>query len=273
MDGRNSLISKKRNVPHPNNQPSQNPTETKKIMQRQTLPKKKLSQQIFDFFKPKNQNQKPESQTKEVAQSFIEVKPTESEQQEMSQATNLIWKSSKRQDLIEASQVLQRLAEKGIIEACWKIAACYIKGIGVEKNPEKGQKYSKIAMNAGSLDGLFWFARSFEMDGDFKKMKEAKHKGHLAARWWVGCYQYHGVGCKQNQSQGRENMLKVASSGDLYWERIHHKLIKNNSFDFSAQDLPQDADKKGLDMNIPFDSDCSIFKPGFDGFDEVVQLI
>jgi hypothetical protein len=68
-------------------------------------------------------------------------------------------------------------------------------------------------------------------------------------------------------------MLKVASSGDLYWEGIHHQLIKNNSFDFSAEDLPQDANKNVLDSNMPFGSDCSIFKPGFDGFDEVVQLV
>jgi hypothetical protein len=204
MNGRNSLISKKRQVPHSNNQQSQNPTENKRPMQRQTLPKNKLSQQILNLFKPKNKNQKPESQTNEATQSFIEVKPTESEQQEMSRATHLIWKSSKRQDLIEASQVLQKLADRGIVEACWKIAACYIKGIGVEKNPEKGQKYSRNAMNAGSLDGLFWFARSFEMNGDFKRMKEAKHRGHLAARWWVGCYQFHGVGCKKiNLKEGK----------------------------------------------------------------------
>lgn len=80
------------------------------------------------------------------------------------------------------------------------------------------------------------------------------------------------LGVKKNPDKGQRNLLKVASSGDLYWERIHQRLIANTSFDFSKDDFPQDVDKKVLDPNRPFESDCSIFKPGFDGFDEIVPI-
>jgi TPR repeat protein len=60
-----------------------------------------------------------------------------------------------------ALKLFKRASINGEFEVDWRLAACYQKGISVEKDIKKSQEYAQISMESGSIDGMFWLGRSF----------------------------------------------------------------------------------------------------------------
>lgn len=55
-----------------------------------------------------------------------------------------------------------QLAENGDKVMAEKVATMYMKGSGVEKNPEEAMRYFKIAAEQGSALGNYQLGRSYE---------------------------------------------------------------------------------------------------------------
>lgn len=197
---------------------------------------------------------------KSILDDYVVVPPNEQEEIEMRIATDSILTQQTVNHVKEAAKIFKKLSDKGILDATWKIAACFIKGIGVDKNLIIGKKYAEAAMSKGSVDALFWFGLASE---NYNLLKQAADQDYLAALWWVGCYLFEGKGIEQDKYEGQKAMLKAASSGDIYWGRLHFYLCENNLYEFGRDDKQKSKYRKTLGRP-PFDSDCSVFKPGPD---------
>lgn len=168
----------------------------------------------------------------------------------------------------EAFQLFKQAADDGDPEACWRLSACYNKGIGVSENWESSKFYADKAMKKNSPDGIFWFASSCTSRTEgFKYYKEAADKGHLAAKWWVGWCQYCGFGTEKNEVEGKDKMESVAQCGDGYWANLQSDIFENGWYGF-PRDKNQANHYRQLAYSQPV-NDCSFFHPGEVKFDHV----
>lgn len=167
-----------------------------------------------------------------------------------------------------AAKTFKEAADVGDIEACWRLAACYIKGIGVGTNTEHGRMYAEQAAKTGSIDGIFWLGRasvgSFKNEA-YQLFKRASLEGHLAAKWWVGYCQFRGFGTKKDEERGRENMRRISMEGDGYWAKHHSYIVKFGFYGFRKdENLSKCYRVAGEGLSL---CDCSMFKPGADELD------
>jgi TPR repeat protein len=89
------------------------------------------------------------------------------------------------------------------VEACWRVAACYCMGLGIDQNQEKALKYAKIAFDANSIDGIFWFGNCQESDYlKFKFYKLASERNHIGAKYVVGILIFQRDVFKDNSTEG-----------------------------------------------------------------------
>jgi hypothetical protein len=105
-------------------------------------------------------------------------------------------------------------------EACWRTAACYFKGIGVKQDLNLALEYSKISMEQGSIDGIFWHGRIHYCKDKYQDAYLYIHKaaktGHLASIYFEGVCEYYGRGVQKNKESGKRKGLSVLESGDVY---------------------------------------------------------
>lgn len=158
----------------------------------------------------------------------------------------------------EAASIFKNAADKGDIEASWRIAACYRQGIGVAKNWDFARFYAKKSMEAGSIDGTFWYGLSCKSKEDkFLFLKKASKKGHIAAKWFSGFCLYNGDGTTKNVEEAKDKIRSVGMSGDGYWSNIFSIILQQGKYGFN-KDEKQAESLKQLSKNQP-QSDCTIF--------------
>lgn len=161
-----------------------------------------------------------------------------------------------------AAKLFQQVADDGDLEACWRIAACFCKGIGVDRNNQLGSFYAEKAMNEGLVDGIFWYGISCESyEKAFPYLKESYEKGHLAGKFFVGWFESTGHGTTQNVEEGKKKIEEVGMSEDSYWTNVFSLILEKGMFGFNA-DKVRSNQLKTLSSKQPI-SDCSIFKPWF----------
>lgn len=146
------------------------------------------------------------------------------------------------------------------IEACWRLSACYLRSIGTVRDNKEAQKYAQKAMDAKSVEGIFWFGRSQEKpEKGFEYYKQANDKNHLAGKFCVGVCLYNGHGSTSDQEKGKKMIDEVLSSGDKYWTIVHGYCIENSEFGFQ-----KNSDESNQLYNLSKSqtlSDNSVFLP------------
>lgn len=165
-------------------------------------------------------------------------------------------------EIKKAFDIFQQEADKDDFEACWRIAACLFKGIGTEKDKDKSHYYSKKAMDAGSLDGMFWYARASNYNERFPIYQEASKKGHLASKWWIDYCLYCGHGLDKDQEKARDQMASFVSSvNDGFWTAHHAAILQKGYFGFEQDET--EAERLIELSKTQSISDCSVFVPGY----------
>jgi TPR repeat protein len=170
---------------------------------------------------------------------------------------------SNKEKLKEAFQMLKEVAdETQDPEACWRVGACYCRGIGVEKNLQISLEYAKISMDKGSIDGVFWYGRILSDIHSGAKVlsyfQQAAKADHLAAIFGEGNCIAYGYGIKANKEIGKQKSLTALTSGDGYWTLVYSRLLdKGILFNKNLEE--------SIKLQIIWKSqsicDCSLFEP------------
>jgi flagellar biosynthesis GTPase FlhF len=114
-----------------------------------------------------------------------------------------------------------KLANKGNVEAEFKVGEMYEKGFGVEKNVEEGLKWiTKAAEHGHETAGfklLYYDIRKNGVnDGNKAKFDELNNKaaaGNGQAQYYVGLMYAHGVGVKQDEDTALDWLGKASLVG------------------------------------------------------------
>jgi TPR repeat protein len=204
----------------------------------------------------KSEEQKSKAMEEELKMLKQQLQVNQNISEPVRKGMNLLKENPK-----EAAQVLKQAADNGDIEACWRIAACYNKGIGIPENWENSKIYAEKAMKSKSLDGIFWYGSSCTSRTEgFKYYKEAADKGHLASKWWVGWCQFCGYGTDKNEFEGKKKMESVALSGDSYWTTVQANIFENGWYGF-----PRDKIKRIISANLRVINQCVIVLASIQG--------
>lgn len=152
-------------------------------------------------------------------------------------------------------------------EASWRVAACFQRGIGIEKDLQKALEYSKIAFDANLPDGIFWYTRCLndQDDKSFRYLKLAAEQNHLAAQYYVGLLTYHKLETEQNKSeQNKSEGQKILqeffeNQKDAYWTCVYAMYCGKGFLSFQI-DKEKAAKLTNICTSLPL-CDCSVFKP------------
>jgi TPR repeat protein len=146
------------------------------------------------------------------------------------------------------------------VEACWRVAACYVNSIGTHKDLNQGKLYAKTAMDNGSVDGIFWYGLCQDKPEDqFQFFKQASDRNHLPGKYWVGFSNSTGRGIEKNETNGKLVLEQVFNSGDRFWSFTNAYCFENGLYGFETH-LNQ-ANQLYSKSKIQPLSDQSVFRP------------
>ena len=93
-------------------------------------------------------------------------------------------------DVIEAAYWYEKAAMQGHTRAQWLIGACYLQGIGVNKDVEKAENWLLKSAQSGDTDGQFTLGGYYFMKPDIVKaafwIEKAATLGHEDAKNMLG---------------------------------------------------------------------------------------
>jgi tetratricopeptide (TPR) repeat protein len=123
------------------------------------------------------------------------------------------------------------------VEACWRVAACYASGLGIGQNKEEALKYTKIAFDANSIDGIYWFGicqESHEMR--FKFCKLASERNHIGAKLMVGFDKFLGISTEKNPAKGYPLLKEAFQQEDGFVTFYHAICVRDGAFGFEKNE-------------------------------------
>jgi TPR repeat protein len=138
---------------------------------------------------------------------------------------------------VKTFQHYLRRSEKGSKESSWRLAFCFRKEIGTEKNIIYAECLSKKSNLKESYGGIFWFgAILYSINYDqiayflFQKLAE---RNLPSGQYWFGFCRFFGDGIEKNEKEGIQLMKFAGESGDAYWAKKLALHLKNGMFGFS----------------------------------------
>ncbi len=122
----------------------------------------------------------------------------------------------------KAIKYYKAAAEKGIPEALYNLALCYINGNGVTEDPVTASKLLKLAADKGNVNALYDLALLYEngkgVETDKSKAVElylkAANKGNVKAMYSLGCLYEEENGPERDVTKAVEWYTKAAESDD-----------------------------------------------------------
>ena len=122
----------------------------------------------------------------------------------------------------------EKLANKGSIFSSLFLRECYIKGIGVDKSPQKATEYLEKAAKAGHESSQYTLALQLLNGKQPEKaaawFKQAAKQGNAGATYYYGNMLYKGTGVKQDKQSGIA-LLKQAAAKDFVMANYQLGLI------------------------------------------------
>lgn len=112
----------------------------------------------------------------------------------------------------------ERLADKGSVFSSLLLRECYVKGIGVDKSPQKATEYLEKAAQAGHESSQYMLALQL-LNGKQPEQaatwfKKAAAQGNVGATFYFGNMLHKGTGVKQDKQSGIA-LLKQAAGKDF----------------------------------------------------------
>lgn len=122
----------------------------------------------------------------------------------------------------KAFSYFEKSAQKGVAEAEYKIAVCYMEGMGVEVDFVNSLEWMKRAAAGGSVSAQQFLSRGgnakeeqFQMKSPDEMTELRATAGDIEAQKLLGaCYLFGESGITQNEEVGFSWMLKAAEQGD-----------------------------------------------------------
>ena len=124
-------------------------------------------------------------------------------------------------DYEEAVKLYTRAAEKGDDDGMWRLARCYAKGKGVEKNPKKAFEWFKQSADKNNSNALcdlgVCYHYGYGVEKNYKRAVELYEKAAIdnqkGSLWRLGhCYEY-GQGVEKDLEKAFEWYRKSAEQG------------------------------------------------------------
>jgi hypothetical protein len=157
-----------------------------------------------------------------------------------------------------AAHLFKESADQNDVENCWRLAACYQLGIGVQKSIPLSRKYSQIAMEGESSDGGFWFARS-ENNLSIRRdlLEKESKKGHLASKILLAECFLQGLGTEKRIDEAKKLFETVCLFGDQFLTFSYAQILKTGLYNYPKNEIHANALFE-LSKDQPL-SDCCFF--------------
>lgn len=121
-------------------------------------------------------------------------------------------------------QLLEELCEKEDAIALYNLACCYMRGNGVEPDPEKAfellnkavaQNYAPALTDMGTLylSGANIFNITQDLSKAMEFFSEAAYQGYPQAQYYIGQMYYNGLGVKKSKYKGNKWSQKAYKQG------------------------------------------------------------
>lgn len=122
----------------------------------------------------------------------------------------------------------EKLADKGKVFSCLLLRECYIKGVGVEKSPQKATEYLEKAAQGGHVSSQYMLGLQLLNGKQPEKaaawFKKAAAQGNAGAIYYYGNMLHKGTGIKQDKQSGIA-LLKQAAAKDFVMANYQLGLI------------------------------------------------
>lgn len=120
-------------------------------------------------------------------------------------------------DFEKAFESYSQAAEKGLKEARFALALCYLNGTGTPQNLSEAEALLKELKDEGMAEACYYLGKCYEGEGKkkeaFELYQEAGKKGFPLGWYEAGlCYKTGGRGVTQNRGKAR-NMFEMAREG------------------------------------------------------------
>ena len=94
---------------------------------------------------------------------------------------------------------------------------CYIKGLGVKKDPKKANYYQEVAAKGGHVDSQFalglYCLNGKQADKAVEWFKKAAAQGNVGAIYYYGYLLFNGMGITQDKSNGIKYLVLASKKG------------------------------------------------------------
>lgn len=137
----------------------------------------------------------------------------------------------------------EKLAEgkKSQLFSAQLLYRCYSKGIGVQKDEEKADRYLAILAEAGTAEQKYNVALGYinrqKPDKAVPWLKKAAKDGNIGATFYLGRMMYRGTGISQDRKQGIELMAKAAE------KELPGACLEMGKIYLAGDDVERDAEK------------------------------
>ncbi len=135
----------------------------------------------------------------------------------------------------------EQLADKGKVFSSLFLRDCYLKGIGVDKSPQKATEYLEKAAKVGHEDSQYMLALQLLNGKQPEKaagwFKRAASQGNVGATYYYGNMLHKGTGVKEDKKSGMA-LLRQAAAKDFAMANYQLGLIYRD-----GDDVERDAAK------------------------------
>jgi hypothetical protein len=116
----------------------------------------------------------------------------------------------------QSFEIFNALAKEGDPEACWRVAACYDQGIGVQMNREKAKYFDENINAHDSPEGFFYFAQAHwnRKTKKYEYMKAVWDRNFPNAQIEYGYYLLMNSTDEATKEQGKQLMIRGGENGD-----------------------------------------------------------
>lgn len=128
-------------------------------------------------------------------------------------------------------------ANNGAAKAMQHVAENYLKGFGIEYNPQESRSWYLKAANAGNIESMLYLANQFQTDlgnpnskqDAFQWYKKAAELGSGEGQYQTGLSYARGIGITKNMDKAKEWLNKASKNGYILANQTIEALEKGNA--------------------------------------------
>lgn len=131
----------------------------------------------------------------------------------------------------QAFDYFKKAANHGLIEAIWRISACYCSP-HLFNDGKQALAYAQKSKKYNSIDGTFWFVKSSRLTVEEEKLRyrELSDKNYIPAKWELAQLLYGDFFSSKSQKERSNLMNEILQSGDGYFTLLYARNQVLDSF-------------------------------------------